>query len=96
MNKTELIEALAEKHDISSYKAGKILNSVIDIIVSEIGSGGVVELQPLCKFFTANRAARTGHNPHTGEEIQIPARTVPVIKPYSGLKKAVGAAGGED
>lgn len=86
MNKTELIDAIATNAEISKAAAGRALDALTETITSELASGGTVALTGFGTFSTSARAARTGRNPQTGEEIQIAAATLPKFKPGKNLK----------
>ena len=80
MNKTELIDAIAEKADLSKADAGKALNATIEAIQGALKSGEAVTLVGFGTFDVKNRAARTGRNPQTGKAINIAAAKVPGFK----------------
>ena len=89
MNKTELINAMAEKAELSKKDAEKALNAFIDTVTEELADGGKVQLIGFGTFETSERAARMGKNPQTGEEMEIPASIVPKFKAGKALKEAV-------
>lgn len=89
MNKTELIEAIAASADIPKTTAGRALDAVIDSITNALKSGDSVVLVGFGTFAVKDRAARTGRNPKTREEIAIPASKVPGFKAGKALKDAV-------
>lgn len=89
MNKTELIEAIAASADIPKTTANKALDAVIDSITNALKSGDSVVLVGFGTFAVKERAARTGRNPKTREEIAIPASKVPGFKAGKALKDAV-------
>ena len=89
MNKTELINAMAEKAELSKKDAEKALNAFIDTVTEELADGGKVQLIGFGAFETSERAARMGRNPQTGEEMEIPASIVPKFKAGKALKEAV-------
>lgn len=89
MNKTELINAVAEATDLSKKDAGKAVDAVFDTILNTLAKGEKVQLIGFGNFEVRHRAARKGRNPQTGEEIQIPASKVPAFKPGKALKEAV-------
>ena len=89
MNKTELIDTIADAADISKASAGNALDAVIDTITSELKKGESVTLVGFGTFTVRNRAARTGRNPRTGESIEIKAANVPAFKPGKALKDAI-------
>lgn len=91
MNKTGLISAMAEKSGLSKTDSEKALNALLDIISDEMKSGGKVQLIGFGTFEVAERAAKEGRNPATGEAMTIPACKVPKFKAGKALKDAVNA-----
>lgn len=89
MNKSELIDSIAADADLSKASAGRALDAVINAITGALEGGDSVSLIGFGTFFVKERAARTGHNPQTGEEIKIKAAKVPRFKAGKGLKDAV-------
>ncbi len=89
MNKTELIDEIAKAADISKASASRALEAVIDSITSTLKQEGSVTLAGFGTFAVSARAARTGRNPRTGEEIKISASKVPKFKPGKALKDAL-------
>ncbi|MBU9723959.1 MULTISPECIES: HU family DNA-binding protein [Bacillaceae] len=89
MNKTELINAVAEKTDLSKKDATSAVDAVFDVITGSLQKGEKVQLIGFGNFEVRERAARKGRNPQTGEEIEIPASNVPAFKPGKALKDAV-------
>ncbi|MGF6282216.1 nucleoid DNA-binding protein [Pseudomonas frederiksbergensis] len=88
MNKTELIDAIAEKSDLSKTQAKAALEAVISVTTDQLKNGGEVVLVNFGTFLTKKRAARTGRNPQTGKEIQISSAVIPTFRPGKGLKDA--------
>ena len=89
MNKTELINAVAAKAEISKKDAEKALTAVLDSIEDALKAGDKVQLIGFGTFEVKERAARTGHNPKTGEAIEIAAAKVPSFKAGAALKTAI-------
>ncbi len=89
VNKTELIDAIAASADIPKAAAGRALDAVVDSITGALKKGDSVALVGFGTFAVKERAARTGRNPQTGAEIQIPAARVPGFKAGKALKDAV-------
>ncbi len=89
MNKTELINAVAAKAEISKKDADKALAAVIASIEEALVKGEKVQLIGFGTFEVKERAARTGHNPKTGAAIEIAAAKVPSFKAGAALKNAV-------
>jgi DNA-binding protein HU-beta len=89
MNKTELINAVAEASELSKKDATKAVDAVFDAILEALKNGDKVQLIGFGNFEVRERAARKGRNPQTGEEIEISASKVPAFKPGKALKDAV-------
>ncbi len=89
MNKTELIDAVAEGADISKAAASRAVDTMLDSISKSLANGDQVTLVGFGTFSVKDRAARTGRNPRTGEPIDIPAAKVPGFKAGKALKDAV-------
>lgn len=87
----------AEKANITKTDAEKALNAFLETTKTEVASGGEIALVGFGTFKASKRAARTGRNPQTGEEIKIAATTVPKFSAGKGFKEAVanGAKGGK-
>jgi nucleoid DNA-binding protein len=92
MNKSELIEAIAEKADISQAHAKAALNGFIEAVTNELAKPeGEVVLVGFGTFRCTTRTAREGRNPSTGKPIQIPASVIPGFKAGTVLKRYVNA-----
>jgi len=89
VNKSELIDAIAESADISKAAAGRAVDAVVDSVTNALKSGDQVTLIGFGTFSVKERAARTGRNPQTGAEIQIAAAKIPSFKAGKALKDAV-------
>lgn len=89
MNRKELIDALAAKTETTKADAERSLASLIDIISSTLKNGDSIALVGFGTFEVRKRAARTGRNPKTGEELKIKAANVPAFKAGATLKAAV-------
>lgn len=89
MKKTELIDALAAKTDVTKTAAGKSIDALLEIITETVAAGDDVALIGFGTFKAAKRAARTGKNPKTGEVLQIAASTVPKFSAGAAFKAAV-------
>ncbi|MCF8231927.1 MAG: HU family DNA-binding protein [Bacteroidales bacterium] len=89
MNKAELIEAMASKADLTKADAKKALDAFIDATTKSLKKGDRVALVGFGSFSVAKRAARTGRNPKTGQEMQIPAKKVVKFKPGADLSDSV-------
>ena len=91
MNKSELIDALASKADVSKKDAAKVLDALTSTITEELAKKEKVTLVGFGTFETRERAARIGRNPQTGKEMKIAASVAPVFKAGKALKDAVTA-----
>jgi DNA-binding protein HU-beta len=91
MNKSELIDAVAQQADLSKAKAEDALNAVISSVTTALKKGDEVKLIGFGTFKVSNRAATTGRNPRTGEAIQIAASKQAKFVAGKALKDAVNA-----
>ena len=91
MNKSELIEHIAEQADISKAAAGRALEAVIAGVCSSLKKGHAVTLVGFGTFTAKERAARTGRNPFTGEALEIKASRVPTFKVGKPFKDALNS-----
>ena len=91
MNKNDIISSVAESSGLTKADAGRAVDGVFDSIASALASGDDVRIVGFGSFSVANRAASTGRNPRTGEEIQIPASKQPKFKAGAPLKSAVNS-----
>ena len=89
MNKAELVEVLAKTTKLSKRENEEVLNAFVDAVTKELKKGGKVQLVGFGTFEGGKRAARTGRNPQTGEEIKIKASKAPKFKAGKALKDAV-------
>ena len=89
MNKTELIAAIAEKSGLSKKDSEKALRAFEESVTQELANGGKVQLVGFGIFDVAERAAREGRNPQTGEPMKIAASKAPRFKVGKTLKDAV-------
>ncbi len=88
-NKQALVNSVSKKVDLTKKQTAATVEAVFDSISDYLSKGEKVQLIGFGNFEVRNRAARTGRNPQTGEEIQIPASKVPAFKPGKALKEAV-------
>ncbi|MFG6329381.1 MAG: HU family DNA-binding protein [Lachnospiraceae bacterium] len=89
MNKTELVAAIAEKTELSKKDSEKALKAFIDVVTEELQKEEKIQLVGFGTFEVAERAAREGRNPLTGEKMQIEASKAPKFKAGKALKDAV-------
>lgn len=76
MTKTQLVRHIAEKHGINNKTAAEFLEHLAETAIKETKKNGLFVLPGIGKLVKANRKARMGRNPQTGEAIKIPAKTV--------------------
>ncbi|CAQ82496.1 MULTISPECIES: nucleoid-associated protein HU-alpha [Enterobacterales] len=89
MNKTELVDAIAESTDLTKAQAKAALESTLNAITESLKAGDSVQLVGFGTFKVNHRAERTGRNPQTGKEITIAAANVPAFSAGKALKDAV-------
>lgn len=89
MNKSELINSVAEAAGLSKKDGTKAVEAVFETIQSTLASGEKVQVIGFGTFEVRERAARKGRNPQSGEEIDIAASKVPAFKAGKALKDAV-------
>jgi len=89
MNKSELINAIAEHANLTKADASRSLDALIKTIETTLKAGDSITLVGFGSFEVKERAERKGRNPQTGEEITIAAANIPSFKPGKALKDAV-------
>lgn len=89
MNKAQLIDAISAKAGLTKADAKKALDAFIDATSEALKGGDRVALVGFGSFSVAKRSARTGRNPQTGKEIDIPSKTIVKFKPGSELSEGV-------
>ncbi|CBJ83133.1 MULTISPECIES: nucleoid-associated protein HU-alpha [Xenorhabdus] len=89
MNKTELVDAIAEQAGLTKTQAKTALESTLNAITESLRNGDSVQLVGFGTFKVNHRAERTGRNPQTGNEIKIAAANVPAFSAGKALKDAV-------
>lgn len=89
MNKSELIDAIAEKAQLSKKDAKAALEATLEAVSESLKSGDAVQLIGFGTFKVNTRAARTGRNPRTGEEIKIAEAKIPAFVAGKALKDSV-------
>ena len=89
MTKQEFVDHVAAETALSRADAGRAVDAMLEVIEDTLQRGGEVNFTGFGKFSVAERGARQGVNPQTGERIQISASRVPRFSPGSALKKAV-------
>jgi DNA-binding protein HU-beta len=89
MNKNDLVQAVADEANLSKADAARAVDAVLASVGKALKQGDAVALVGFGTFQVKERAARTGRNPRTGEEITIAASKNPVFKAGKALKDAV-------
>lgn len=89
MNKSELIDAIADSANLTKADAGRALDGFIAAVTDAMKNGDPVSLVGFGTFAVKERAERKGRNPQTGEEITIKAAKIPSFKAGKSLKDAV-------
>jgi DNA-binding protein HU-beta len=89
VNKSDLIEHIAQQADISKAGASRALEAAIDAITEALKNGDSVSLVGFGTFVATEREARTGRNPRTGVAIKIAKAKVPKFRPGKALKDAL-------
>ena len=89
MNKSELVEAIANESGLTKSKSAEVLNSIVNNITEALKNGEKVSLTGFGTWSTTKREARKGRNPKTGAEIEIPSKTVAKFKAGNDLNKTV-------
>ena len=89
MNKTELMEAIAERAAVPKNEAQRYLDAFEDVVSDVLKSGDEIQITGFGKFYVREQKAREGRNPQTGEKMTIPARKVPTFSAGNSLKESV-------
>lgn len=89
MNKSELVDAAAERSGVAKSDVAKALDGVIDAITDAVRGGEKVSITGFGNFERRERSARTARNPQTGAPINVPASRAPAFKAGKAFKDAV-------
>lgn len=92
MNKREIVSTIAEKAGLTQTAAESALDAALEAIGGALADGDKVALAGFGTFEVRERAARTGRNPQTGEQMEIAASKAPAFKPAAALKKTVSGS----
>lgn len=92
MTKSEFVDQVASRSGLGKSEASKAVDASLEVIEETLKRGGEVNFTGFGKFTVADRGARQGVNPQTGERIQIAASRVPRFSAGSALKKSIKAA----
>jgi len=89
MNKTDLIQLVSEKTELTKKDSEKAVSAVLDGIMETVAKGEKVQIIGFGTFERRDRAEKTGRNPSTGEQIHIPATRVPAFKAGKAFKESL-------
>lgn len=89
MNKTDLVNNIANKSGLSKKDVESVLNGFLGEVTGALAGGDKVQLIGFGTFETRKRSGRVGRNPQTGKEIKIPESVIPAFKAGNKLKEAV-------
>jgi DNA-binding protein HU-beta len=92
MNKAELVDAVAEKAEVTKRDANAIVTAMVEAVMEAVASGDKVSLVGFGSFESRERKAREGRNPQTGKALKIAATTVPGFSAGKGFKQLVAAS----
>ena len=89
MNKSQLIEALAQEINLPLREASPITNTILDTMVDALASGDSIEIRGFGSFVVKDYGSYKGRNPKTGESIEVPPKKLPFFKVGKELKENV-------
>ena len=89
MNKAEFVGAVSDAAELTKAEGGRAVEAVIEVVKKALKKGDTVSLVGFGTFVVRKRAARTGRNPRTGEQIKIKASKNPSFKAGKALKDAI-------
>lgn len=89
MNKSELVEALANEKDLTYKRSEEIVNIIFDSMAEELASGGRIEIRGFGSFVVKDYKAYMGRNPKTGEVIKVRPKRLPFFKVGKELRDRV-------
>jgi DNA-binding protein HU-beta len=89
MNKTELMEAIAERAAVPKNEAQRYLDAFEEVVSDVLKGGDEIQITGFGKFYVREQKAREGRNPQTGEKMEIPARKVPTFSAGNSLKESI-------
>jgi DNA-binding protein HU-beta len=96
MNKAQLVEKLASRTQLTKVQSENVLDAALDIIQDAVSAGEGVKLVGFGTFSIANRKARTGRNPQTGQTFNLPETRVPRFRPGKDFRQFVGKPSAPD
>jgi len=89
MTKSQMLQVLAEKSELSKKQVTALMDAMVELAYKEVKSSGQFVVPGIGKLVKVHRAARMGRNPATGQQIQIPAKTVVKFRVAKAAKEAV-------
>jgi integration host factor subunit beta len=89
MNKSQLIEALAQEINLPLREASPITNTILDTMVDALATGDSIEIRGFGSFVVKDYGSYTGRNPKTGDSIKVPPKKLPFFKVGKELKENV-------
>ena len=89
MTKADLVEEVADKTGLTKKDAAVAVDTLIEAISQALTDGKNIEIRGFGSFKVKSRKGRMARNPRTGEQVEVPARDVPVFKPSKDLKGRV-------
>ena len=89
MNKTELVEEIAQRTDSSKAEAQRYVDTLEKVVTEAFKDGEEVQITGFGKFYVRKQKAREGINPQTKERMRIPAQKVPAFSAGQGFKEAI-------
>jgi len=92
MNKSELIEALAQKMNIPLREADSITNTFLDSMSETLNQGANIEIRGFGSFLVKEYSSYEGRNPKTGRRINVPPKKLPFFKVGKELRERVNAS----
>jgi DNA-binding protein HU-beta len=92
LNRTQFIEAVANRAGLSVDQAGEVVQAMFDEVGLQLSQGKPLRLTGFGIFETRRRRRRTGRNPATGEPVKIPAMKVPHFRPGTQLREVTNGA----
>ena len=91
LNKKTIIDGIATKHELKQKDVRLVLQSFLDLIVSELESGNRIEIRNFGVFEVKRHASKMGRNPRTGEAVTVPARNVVKFRPGKEVKEKMNS-----
>jgi len=92
MNKSELIEALAQKQNLTTIDTSRIVNTILESMTEALGKGDSIELRGFGSFSVREYGSYIGRNPKSGKKITVKPKKSPVFKVGKELRKAVNSS----